>query len=339
MVSVNYIGDASNLFTTGFEKKIASILFNNQHATNISNYDDRLLQKAIIANLEKRPEVLIIGSSRTMLINSSFFKQGRVVNNSVTGATIQDLIALYQMYANENILPQKIILGIDPWTFNANNGQMRWKSNEAAYQSFYQAAAVKEGSLNLDKYQQLISLSYFQASLEKLPSSEATSSGPLATNAIYNEGNTKLFDGALTYKKAYREASPSEIVAKAKNYASRSLYSIENFTRLDPDLKKEFEALIEAITKNKIELTLFLTPYHPIVYEQVKIRSPRVLEAEEYIRSYSEAKGLKYYGSFDPDKAGADASDFYDGMHLNEKGVRKMLQLKTEFQLKSIGNW
>lgn len=340
LVSVNYWGDSANLFRIDYEKKISEIIFNNQNATNISNYDERILQKELINNLRSSPDILILGSSRTMLINSTYFKNKKVINNSVSGASIEDLVAIYHIYQVKNKLPEKIILGIDPWLFNVNNGQTRWESLKKEYSSFSnKKLEIKKDILN-NKIKQLFSFSYFQASFRNLPNVIKGNSEPIASNVIYNQTTTKLVDASLSYGKEYREASSEQVNNSAKNFISGSLYSLEQFNDVSPEVFQEFENLCLSILKNDIELSFFLAPYHPIVYEKINQDYPIVLEAENEVLQFAKEKGIECLGSFSPIKAEVTNSDFYDGMHCNEQGTKKIMKVRTPNNVyKSLSNW
>ncbi len=73
LIGVNYFGDAAKLFDSEYEKMMAAIVLNGNYVTNITDYDERIFQKELINGMNNSPEVLVIGSSRTMLINSRFF--------------------------------------------------------------------------------------------------------------------------------------------------------------------------------------------------------------------------------------------------------------------------
>lgn len=340
LVSVNYWGDSAKIFHPGYEKKIANIIFKNQNATNISNYDERILQKELINKLHSTPDVLILGSSRTMLINSTFFEEKKVINNSVSGASIEDLIAIYQIYNEKDILPKKIILGIDPWLLNDNNGQKRWKSLEKEYASFSNERKEINKSILDNKVKQLFSLSYFQASFKNLPNVIKGKSEPIASTEKYNQTTTKLVDASLSYGKQYREVSNEEVNNKAKKYISGNIYSIEKFNSVSPEILQEFEKLCLSILENNIELSFFLAPYHPIVYEKVVQDYSVVLDAENQIVKFAEEKGIEYFGSFSPQKADVNNIDFYDGMHCKEQTVREIMKVRTHNKVyKSLGNW
>ena len=112
LVSVNYFGDAARIFDPEYEREMSEILMSGRFITNINNYDERVFQKEVINRMAKAPEVLVLGSSRTMLINSSYFPGQTFFNNSVTGASIEDLISLFQVYKEKKISLQKYYLGL-----------------------------------------------------------------------------------------------------------------------------------------------------------------------------------------------------------------------------------
>ncbi|MEQ8478625.1 MAG: hypothetical protein RIB54_20425 [Fulvivirga sp.] len=340
LVSVNYLSDSAKIFHEGYEKKISKIIFSNHNATNISNYDERILQKELISELNSSPDILILGSSRTMLINSTYFKTKKVINNSVTGASIEDLIAVYQMYVAKNKLPEKIILGIDPWLFNVNNGLTRWKSLEKEYYGFSNKKSDLKKSVLNNKVKQLFSFSYFQASFGNLPNLINGNSEPVSTDEIYNQTTTKLVDASLSYGKKYREASIDQVNSKAKKYTLGSIYSIEKFNDISSEIFQEFENLCFSILQNDIELSFFLSPYHPIVFEKINEDYQIVLEVENKVLQFANKKGIKCLGSFSPQKAEVNNSDFYDGMHCKEEAIKKIMRVQTNNNdYKPIGNW
>jgi hypothetical protein len=329
LVSVNYWGDSAKIFQTGYENKIADIIFNNKNATNISNFDERILQRELINNLEIRPDIMVLGSSRTMLINSTYFKGSKFINNSVSGASFEDLISIFQIYKTKKILPKKIILGIDPWIFNRNNGQESWKSLRNEYYSFTNKKTIKKESIINNKFKQLFSLSYFQSSFRNLPNVIIGTNDPIATDKINNESNTKLVDGSLSYNKIYRESLNTNVEILVRSNVSKDIYSIENFNIISPKIFDEFEDLCKNILDNNIELSFFISPYHPIFYEKIKQDYPMVLLTEKIILKFAKENNIKCFGSFNPMTEELESQDFYDGMHDRESTIKKILKIKT----------
>ena len=75
-------------------------------------------------------------------------------------------------------------------------------------------------------------------------------------------------------------------------------------------------------------LTFFISAHHPDVYKKIKSNSRYsiVSEVEDYYRKLAKSLGIRIDGSFDPEPCGLTASDFMDFSHLQNIGVRKLLQ-------------
>lgn len=340
LVSVNYWGDGARIFDSEFERNIADIILNNQNATNITNYDDRILQKEIISRINKRPDIAVLGSSRTILINSTFYESEKFINNSVTGASLQDLIAIYQLYKNKQLLPKKIILGVDPWLFNTNNKKDRWRTLESAYESFSDKAIARNENLISNELKQLFSLSYFQASLKNIPSVIKGKSNPIPSNEIYNQTITKQVDGSLSYGNEFRNASSSEVKKKVEEFVSGKIYSLENYNSISDELMTEFNQFCNTIIADQVALEFILAPYHPTVYEKLQSEYPMVEKSEKLALEFAKNNKIKSYGTFDPIRLQLNSNDFYDAMHCKQSTILKILrveQMSDEYT--SIANW
>ncbi|MFZ4474637.1 MAG: hypothetical protein ACOYPR_05545 [Saprospiraceae bacterium] len=330
VVSVNFIGDASNLFSIGYEEKIADQIIKGNNVTNIYNYNERLLNKYLITKFNFCPDVLAIGSSRVMLINSSYFNNKTFFNTGVSGASIEDLMSTYQMYEQKKCLPKRIILGLDPWTLNINNGQMRWSTLNHEYLILYNQLTgnnivAKEELVN-STYLQLISLSYFKISFKKLISGRRNT--PISTTIKTNNTFTKILDGSISYDLKYRSVTAAEIEEKCTIYTSGDIYGVEKFDEHSTEIRFLLEKFIEHLRKNNIEISIFLAPYHPKVYSFISKSDKyrKIIESESYFIDLGLKYEIEVLGSFNPNKLNMDGSYFYDGMHCNEKGIEKILK-------------
>lgn len=329
LVTVNYIGDGARLFDDEYEANMAKILVNGSNVTNVTNFDERIFQKELIARVKKPIDVLVVGSSRTMLVNESQFEGKSFFNSSVTGASVEDLIGLCQLYKNEKRLPQKLILGIDPWIFNANNNQLRWSSLGQEVEQF---VAEHLDSIELEiptknKYLELFSISYFQSSFLQLPKVFSGKNQPVATKGFLNVSNTKITDGSLKYGKGYREADSTSIAKKVKTYLGGKIYGIEEFDSLSVRNIQLFNSLLQMLQENKVEVSFFIVPYHPIAFAKISEEYKNVNATERKILEIAKKQNIKVSGSFNPSKNNLDESNFYDAMHCKESGIELLLQL------------
>lgn len=336
---VNYFGDSARLFSNDYENKIAKILASGKFATGlVSNFDDRIFQREIMEVLNPKPDILVLGSSRSMLISQEFIPKKNIYNSSVAGASIEDLISVYQMYKFKNNLPSYIILGIDPWMFNENNGQTRWQSIDEYYDLFFNKTSTSVQNnlykaLEIDKFKQLFSLSYFQSSLKLIPELVNGRTFPVPTDTEENETYTKLLDGTIRYGENYRLRSPEKVRQIAIQNKNRThIFGLGDYTELSKDCIYKFRLLVDDIENQGIEIAFFLAPYHPIFYKEIEANYPKVLESEAFIFDYAKQKSYPIIGSFNPENTQTNDLLFYDGLHLKKEGVEKIIKGNKKVQ-------
>ncbi len=328
--SVNYFGDAGGIFNEGKTAKIAAYLVKGYNVTNVDNTDERDLQRKIIQLNKVIPSTIVLGSSRIMMIKSEYFNTTSFMNHGVSGASLEDMIAIYQLYKMKDALPQKMVIGIDPWIFNRHNGQTRWKGVATEYESFF-SSENNAGKPNIffDKFYQLLSPSYFQSSSRMLLKHifNKGQTLPLPTKLKVNDSGTKLSDGSISYDSKYRNVTIQDIDNKAKDYIAGDIYSLEKYSTFDKEYIYLFSKFVDEILSNNIKLEFVLMPYHPLVYDFFNSNNKYqiVLDFEKYLKNFAINKKIPLTGSFNPYAFNLNSSHFYDGMHLNERGVEIVL--------------
>lgn len=337
---INYYVDPANLFNAKYERGIANYLAHGFNVTDVINYDERSLQNYFIKKMPKCPSEIALGASRIMLINSALAHNGNFINNGVSGASLEDILAIYYLYEKKGCKIRKVIFGVEPYLLNDNHNLIGWKSLEQEYKEFSNKLLNKPSPYSFetafqgyDKYYQLLSISYFRSSLDYFMRGVKVDYRP--TQDIANNGFTRLKDGAIYYGALYRKASRDEVEKRAKETFNNRVYSFGEFTRLSEHYKFLFASFIEYLQNKQIEVEFFFTPYHPIVYNFFKGNPDfnMVFKAEDYFLSYATSHQIKIYGSFNPEKYSLDNSYFYDGFHCNPKGIAKILDIdkKTRY--------
>jgi len=345
---VNFLGDPAHLFHSPtqeayeYEEQIADFLIHGKNVTQISNFNERMFQKLYIENQPKKKDMVVIGSSRSMAIRSSFFPGKTFFNNSVSGAMLQDYFSLYDLYRRQGQLPKEIVLGIDPWIFNKNYPEDRWKMLEAYYDELSNVISAPSGQFNYkirdfipENLLELFSLSYFRAASHKLLSKESgveadtSDDEPVSVNTSVNEGQTILADGSRVYDKITREKSKDEIDAIAISFATQSTsYGFDSFFELDKKTQKNLEQFISLVKKDGVKITLFLPPYHYKSYE-IMSKLPKykmMKEVEAYLIRFCRENKISLVGSYNPQKLPIHEDDFLDGMHFKDTAVRKIFK-------------
>ena len=348
LILVNYIGDPAQLFNKNhYEQGMAEILLKGLNVAGVSNYDERFLQKHYITGLTEKNDVIVLGSSRALQVRSaSFPKEAGFFNHGISGGTIEDYMAIFEMYLQKDMKPELVVLGLDPWLLNKNNGQGRWMSIGDYCEGFTSRIDLGERSsrsiflfkpsslFRIKKYLQIFSLSYFQSSarylLEQIMDREEKGKY-YSTDAINLDVNVKLFDGSYSYNREYRDVSISKALEYAREYTGREtipIYSLGEFYELDHESMVRFEKFLDYLLDSDIKVVFFLSPYHPHVYDYLsgshKYKS--ALEAEQYFRETALEKNIPVIGSYDPGACGLDNSDFYDAMHPKREAVDRLIR-------------
>ncbi|MCY6959370.1 hypothetical protein [Clostridium brassicae] len=329
LICTNYFIDPGNIFYKHgvYEKGIAELLIKNKNVENLTNYDERLLQKFYVDKISDSKNLVVLGSSRSMQIDSDILKEKNMFNSSVSGAALEDIMAVYGIYREKNHIPKRIIIGLDPWILNKNNNQNRWKSINNSYFYIQNEIGIQDKTnKKLDeKYLELVSLSYFQSALDSI--TKASNVTYSSTDKNYSKTNMKRSDGSLVYNEEIRNRTVQEAKKLSINYVSeKPIYCLGNFDKIDDSYKKQFEKFINLIQRDGVEIEFFLSPYHPYVYKQLMNSSEyRIVDkVEKYFIQFAESKKIKVYGSYDPVTIGCTEDDFYDGMHIKTSAVKKI---------------
>ena len=332
MVLVNLKADPANVFGPAhYEKDLARYLADGRNVENVSNYNERLMQKFYVETIKRKPDVLVIGSSRAMQISSDLFPGKQFFNASVSNAVVQDYVTIYEIYRKHGYTPSTLILGLDPWVLNSNHGITRWKELEDDYLDAMDRISGKKHfrlfkrSLIAQKYLMLLNPKYFQRSLRVIFQPEEKMKHKVTpTDAVEGEFPIKMSDGSYVYERAFREQTIDEVRASAVRIEEETRLS--GFTSLDKSSQNIFESFIDSVQKDNVEIIFFLTPYHPAYYERIlKNQNLKIiLDVETYFRTLASEKNIKIIGSYDPSICGLIELDFYDRAHPKREAIDKI---------------
>ena len=290
VVGFNCVVDPGNL-VSGIEAKIVNHLLAGQNVTNVFNIDERSLQKYMIMGVKPAPETAILGSSRVMLIGKNTYNEA-ALNNGVSGASLEDLIAIYQLYRVNRVKLKRVVVGIDPWLFNINNSQIRWKTLAKEYNSFLKTNGF-DPVASLNKYFQLFSFSYFQESV-KFYRKGLIAKAILPTNTIANKGLTRLPDGTISYDLKYRIVKPEVVLKRANDEIVESMHPLDKYSEISNDIVKKFDYLISEMLNDGVVVEFLLLPYFPVVYDfMMNSEKYRIIgDIELFVREYAANKKI-----------------------------------------------
>ena len=300
------------------EAMLAKLLVNNEGIYS-TKMDERQFVKNRIIYETIDPKILVIGSSRIMAISNENFNE-QILNLSVSGASIEDQITIIEM-AIEKFNPDKILLGADPWLFNKNNNQTRWKSIQKEYQFAIRninSMNKKEkilSSIDVEKnyffYEHFLDKFYNFLNIRKLEIELGENSNDNLTKDII------LKDGTRVFRK-------QEVKTKIKPTVVD--YSMEKYV-FSNDYYNIYKTFIEYLQKthNK-EVILVLSPYYSPSYELTIKEKPFYLELEKKFKELSKETNIQIIGSYNPLLTTCSADEFFDSMHPEPSCMKKITE-------------
>lgn len=330
---VNYTVDPANVFAKPGEQeaKIGVALLAGKNVVNFERYDDRAIAMYLLAHRAEHPNVLVLGSSRTLNIREDLFPHSKFVNGSMLAGTIREVLAAYGMVHRRGLHPDTVIVGIDPWMLNADAYDARWISIKPDFDSALAILgigswpATPRPASGRSRLTALFSGDYFQQSVKALARNGQRPEwfeSPVAENA----GLTRIPNGSYIYSFEQRNEDPRSSDAMAQDYIAGKIYLLNDNAHVDRTLLYAITRLLQTIRKDGSEPILYLAPYHPIVYASLAgdSRHAIVQQAEAALRETAARLGVRVVGSYDPSEVRLSNVDFYDGHHLREAGLAKI---------------
>jgi hypothetical protein len=299
-LAVSYFGDAGSVFyNRNSAERIARELVGGRAAKTPANFDHRQLQVEYIRLLREKKEAILLGSSRVREIGADAFGNRSFFNHFIPSATLADEAAILDLYRKRGMMPKTIYWGLDAWILNANNGIRDW------------------AHVDRREWKELFSPAYFQSSLI----------GIFSANNFFGHPTYEQPDGTrLAPAEETGDATTAKVAAQ--KYIDQGPARLQNFSRLDPALCRNFEALLSSLQKENVRVVFFLLPFHPRVYRYFSSSADYAMVAgsEAYFYGAAKAHGMRIFGSFDPQKAGFGDDDFYDAIHPKKAPIYDSLK-------------
>lgn len=296
-----------------------------------NNFDERVFQQERINSLSAQVHTAVLGSSRVISARKKFLHLSEnqiFINNGVSGASIEDYLAIMGMYRKKGYLPSAVIIGVDPWVFNINNNQIRWKTARKYYLSTLRAMGAEGnvdvlGWTNWEKYANLLSIAYTRSNIDLL-----THPGEPFHPAKDADAELRVLDpdGGQNVPHSVLARTPEEVRRIVRSNIADDVYCLEHFNRINN--KEFFESFIAYLIGNRVKVRFLLVPYHPILWKHIssKEKYSLVLKVEEYLQHFAHANNIQVIGSYDPLAAGFDEEHFTDEMHPREYIIEKLFK-------------
>ena len=325
----NYLVDPDYTLRKDYIPTLANALNNGKMVSGPVNINSRLLKKQWIIEMEAVPEVLVLGSSRTLSLSGEAFPGKTFFNASVTNCTFQDMYVFLNLFEKKDKLPGTIVICADQWLFGDQFIEKRWLLNRKEFEEM----AEKVGGISsedfpskweLDKewVKELFSIRYLIRSLKYRGKAEKFE----VQTAVVPNKMMFLPDGSRHLPDQLTGLSEKEVAGKAVNYFYSS--PDEYFTELDSLQCRLFESLVMCLQSKGCDALLFIPSYHPETCKLLKhsAKTTGVFEAEKYVLDFAQKHQLKTAGRTNPADINLEEADFYDAVHLKPEVLMRVFE-------------
>ncbi|MFV0591237.1 MAG: hypothetical protein ACK5M7_07625 [Draconibacterium sp.] len=322
----NYRIDPDYQLNHAYIKPLVEALKHGKNVAGPVNLNSRILKKEWIKETEV-PNVLVLGSSRTLNLSHEVFPGKSFFNASVTNGTVEDMCGFLGIYVKMGKLPGEIIVCADQWLFGDRFNKQPWLELRNEIRLFDNVAGIS------GKSRREMETDYFEDRITKL------FSGRYALRALRLRGKSEAFlvsdtllsskmmilpDGARKLPQKIENTSLQESERLALKYCYSS--TDENFNDVQPEKVKDFAKVLLYLKDNGSRVSLYIPPYHPKAFEYYR-KSPGyegIFKAEQALIALAEEYNFNVIGSSDPGRLGLSGADFYDGVHLKKEALSRI---------------
>lgn len=333
----NVVADPTNVFRTKqYSQQVAELLLAGCNVILPADSDWNYIAKYYATELQQKKDVLILGSSRAMVLRSSLFPGKTVFNSAISASYLENVVAITGMYFKQGHIPEEIVIGLDPWFLDGRGPFRRWKKFKNEYIDALDRFGIHDQRrwwlpFRMELPESAIaafSLSYFQQSFKiLLSSSRQTRASVTVTDQDEGPVRIRRADGSISYPDEAKRVSTAEVERLAHRYANAGAVDyFDGYTQMDENLMNILRQFVEAMHERRVRVVFFLSPFHPYVYSTF-VNSERyaILDRiEQFYRRLAQQEDVPLIGSYNPTLYGCGPDEFYDGIHAKESCVDRI---------------
>ena len=322
---VNYTTDPANLYSKDtYVSGIARILADGHNVDNVSNYNERALQEYMVKYIPYTPEIVILGSSRIMEIDSTFYPGKKVLNCGVSHGTINDIMGVIGVLDSLHKMPSQFVIGVDPGLVSSA-GTEEWKRLADFHHfelEYVTGTPLQVQNADFKSFKALLSLfslSYFHESLAFMASGGHKEYVDVKRAKPQSYG--RFANGTVCYSHSYTNPDTVKVAVDAKGDKN-----------IAPDItSREFEylsMLLASLKKRHIDVTLVMVPFHDAYFANLNLRMDNIfVKAERKFKSLGAESGATVIGGFNPADFSLHRRDFYDRFHCSKDALKRICKL------------
>jgi hypothetical protein len=328
IASINFFIDPAYVFSNGnYEKRVGEILLKGHNIDYLKNFDERLALKNLITQLPYTPNIVSIGSSRSLQMSSNFFPRKSFINCSLSHATIKDIVAVVGLLDSSKKLPAEIYLETSTIITNTLASD-EWQSIFQYYLYGLKNMNIENEDNNLNpqfelfkkKCTALFSFAYFQNSILKIKKKKQNVLKDVDTQIPQNFG--RLFDFSVAFPREYQTRDTIKAISDAVIFTSKTSPPKINIDNLNT-IKK----ILVYLKSKGVKVTLLNLPFQPDCYRIYDKKKEVFKELQSGIKKFATEMELPLIGTFNPNDANLNRRNFWDQLHCDKPSLMTVMKI------------
>ncbi len=301
------------------------------------NVDERRFQRTRVSVIA-RPRVVAFGSSRVMQATGAMVgvEPQAFYNLGMSGGTLEDHVALWELLRRQAKIPELAIFSIDPWVFNAEFQEVRWLSLSAEVEAFSARGGgrwVEVAVASWNQAKELVSYQVLRDSARRLRRAVRNRPAAMAGTVIVPEaavGDRQALraDGSLIYDGTFQRRDLLEIHDEAVRWAATGGAGLARF-RSNPEHVRLLEALWRDLRARGVRIVAYTPPYHPAAWRVLE-SDARQRQALDQVRAIlvglAARTGAGFSDFADPAAVPCGAEEFFDPQHPRPACLQRLLR-------------
>jgi hypothetical protein len=315
--------------------------------------DDRRLQRVRLQVIP-RPAVVSFGSSRVMPLTGAALglTPGEFYNTAVSGASVEDPIAFWQLLKRGGRVPDIAIFSIDHWTLGRAPEEVRWLALADLVREFLDGAGRAPGwggaplqtlTFEWARFKELFSYTVLKASVIDLDravrgrnrrGAEVLESlrRDVVPEDLVDGRRAIRADGSLIYESSFAGQSSEQVRREAVREAMRFVLGGgrgQADFQMDRERLARLELLWRDMRAHGVELVVYLPPYHPAAWALIQADAPAasaLAESVAAVAALAARMGARFRDASDPESIPCGAEQFYDGIHVRVACLRAVIE-------------
>ena len=315
------------------ERAIAQALLAGHNVTDVTNFNDRAIERLLADGRVHAPDVLSIGSSRIQALPAVGFPARSFVNAGVSGADLDDLLSVYALYDTVPRRPRRVVLNLDPWTVIRDPSPPAWGRLIASHTAIVRRLGDSTPqwrswlTTRVSGLKRMAAPEYFRLAVYSIRQCGPSGIRFLVADRADNAEKTKTPDGTLIWPRR----PPDTAALAVRDYVSRVRRGTAPYAGRDSDVLAArapvLERFLRMLRQDGVDVDVLLVPFHPLVYaEFARGAHNATYDLDAWYRALARRTGANVVGGYDPAVAGATEADFFDELHLRPEALVRLFR-------------